>query len=151
EIFWGPNQLNGQLRLAGEVGFRILKKGFDLKLGADVTGKTPDWLVDANLWFGVKFKILWKKFKFEANIPFRWEERHVPPIRELLNSIRLKHAAVDADAPALVLTGAPTVLNPDQSLDMALVPDVEPDTYPVVTFHYPTKDVTGLPIAQNVT
>src|SRR5207249_3789600 len=31
-----------------------------------------------------------------------------------------------------------------------LVPDVEPDTYPVVAFNHPTKDVTDLPFGQNV-
>ncbi|MBK6795242.1 MAG: hypothetical protein IPG76_00150 [Acidobacteria bacterium] len=150
EIFWGPTQLNGQLRLAGEVGFRVFKKGFDLGLRADVMAKTPDWLVDADLWFGVKFKILWKKYKFGATIPFRWEKRHTPQIPELLSSIGLKHAAVEAHAAPLVLTGIPSIATPDQGLDMALVPDMEPDTYPVISFHYPTKDVTGLPFAQNV-
>lgn len=144
EMYWGPEQFMGRLDLTGNVSFRIFRKGFDLWLAARVLGMTPDWLVDALLKFGIKFKILWKKFKYEGELPFHWEHRIRPPIPELLREIRLQRALSDK-------TWAP-YLSPscDHRPSLADIPDVEPDALLALTFHFPMNDRTGYPFGQDV-
>lgn len=143
-IYWGPEQFKGSLSLSGNVGFRLFKKGFDLWLSANVVGMTPDWLVDALLKFGIKFKILWKKVKFEAKIPFHWERRITPPIPELLREILLQH-------PVTTKTQVPHVQRiADPLPPLVSIPQVEPDSIPALTFNYPINDRTGFPFGQDV-
>jgi hypothetical protein len=144
ELNWGPEQFKGDLNLAGNVSFRIFKKGFDLSLTSHVLGMTPDWLVDALLRFAIKFKILWKKFKYEGELPFHWERRITPPIPELLDEIILQHAVADK-------TVTPYIQQSCDSLPpLENIPEVEPDTIPALAFNYPMNDYTGYAFGQDV-
>lgn len=143
-VYWGPNQFNGSLKLSGRVGFRVMGIGFDLSVGATVIGKTPDWLVDASLWFGVKFKILWKKFKFGGTIRLHWEKRITPPIPEWLKEIQVKSLIEDTSAVPFITHD--DIVFPAKSI----VPEVEPDTAPALSFNFSIKDSTETPFGQDV-
>jgi hypothetical protein len=144
EMYWGPEQFKGSLNLSGTVAFRIFRKGFDLALAARVLGMTPDWLVDALLKFSIRFKILWRKFKFGGELPFHWERRIRPPLPELLKEIRLQHALSNK-------TWAPYLSSScDSRPSLAAIPTVEPDALVALTFHFPMNDRTGYAFGQDV-
>jgi hypothetical protein len=140
-LTWGPTQFKGTLELDGAVGFRVLGKGFDLSLGANVKGQTPDWLIDALLMFGVRVNLGFKKVEYDAELPFHWEKRRTPRIGKVLDKILLQH-------PVTGKTVSP-LLTQDAS-DRPTVPVVEPDMCPAIAFRFPVKDRTGLPFGQNV-
>ncbi len=143
-LYFDPAQFQGDFLMTGSVGFRIFRIGFNLSLGASVLGRTPDWLVDAEIWFGVKFKIIFKTIRIGATIPFRWEKRTVPPIPEILNELLLKDPILDS-------TQAPLIVTSNCQLPTAdIVPEAEPGAAPVLTFRYATADRTGLPFGQDV-
>lgn len=149
EIDWAPLAFRGDGHLKGRVAFRVYGKGIDLSLGADVVGKAPDWYVDGSLSFGIEFKVVVKKVRIGATVPFHWEKRITPPVPELLKEVVLKHGVTQVAATPLTLVGADASLSA-AAPDLAAVPDVEPDTYAAIEFAFPTQDVTGLPFGQNV-
>jgi hypothetical protein len=140
ELFWGPEQFKGQLSLKGGVAFRLLGKGFDLGISARVLGMAPDWLVDALLKFGVRFKVI-KTIKFGGKIPFRWKKRRRPRVRRILSSLRLRHAVTAKAIDVLRI-------DPQASPQVTDIPDVEPDFLPVLAFRFKTNDRTGFPFLQ---
>src|SRR5262249_30042187 len=145
-------QFKGAARLRGAVGFRIYGKGFDCSLKAHVLAKAPDYLIDANLHFGVRFHIPLKTIEVGGSVPFHWEKRRTPPISSLLKGIALTQPMTGKGASPYLLVrnvsrGAGAI--PDV-LDLSLIPDVEPDTSAAIEFAFPTKDTSGLPFGQNV-
>ena len=149
ELHWNPEQVKGYLDLKGAVGFRIFRIGFDLSLKAKVLGMAPDWLVDAILEFFVKFKILWKKFKFGGSIPFHWERRITPPLSQVLAEIVLQHRVSSTSwKPYLLHAFLPEDCADPPSLSS--IPDIEPDTLITLTFNYPINDRTGNSFGQQI-
>jgi len=143
ELRWDPEQIKGWLEQVGRVGFKIYRKGFDISLSADVKGMASDWLIDALLQFGVSFKLLWKKFEYEGEIPFHWEKRTTPPIPDVFDQITITHAVETKSWEPLVLD--------DETLPaFSDIPNVEPDCQPVISFRFAVKDMTGQPFGQNI-
>lgn len=139
-MYWGPEQFSGGLNLNGNVALRVFKIGFDIGLEAGVTGKTPDWLVDALLRFFIRFKVLWKKVEIEGTLPFHWERRVRPPIPPVLKEIRVEDPA----------TGQTLVPPAGSRLAVQEIPMVEPGALIALEFAFPVNDRTGHRFGQDV-